>query len=62
MLVHSCYADDGLGERIELIDGNGCAYDVHLVSTPDYQPNLRLAHKEVHIFKYADRPIVQVRD
>ena len=30
-----------------------------LLSTPDYSPSLRLAHKPYHVFKYADRPVLQ---
>ena len=49
MLVHSCYADDGNGDRIDVIDSTGCSNDIHLVGTPEYRTSLRLATKEVRV-------------
>lgn len=49
MLVHSCYADDGNGDRIDVIDSAGCSNDIHLVGTPEYRTSLRLATKEVRV-------------
>ena len=31
MLVHSCYVDDGAGNKVQLIDSQGCPVDIHLV-------------------------------
>ncbi|CAD5221264.1 unnamed protein product [Bursaphelenchus xylophilus] len=59
MLVHSCYVDNGFGDRVDIIDANGCGLDAVLLSTPDYDQSLRLAHKPYHVFKYADRPVLQ---
>ncbi|CAI5445506.1 unnamed protein product [Caenorhabditis angaria] len=59
MLVHSCYVDNGYGDRVDILDQNGCGLDAVLLSTPDYNPSLRLATKPYHVFKYADRPVLQ---
>uniref|UniRef100_A0A914UKK0 Uncharacterized protein n=1 Tax=Plectus sambesii TaxID=2011161 RepID=A0A914UKK0_9BILA len=59
MVVHSCFVDDGTGDHVELLDGNGCGLDVHLMGTPDYEANLRVATREYHVFKYADKPVTQ---
>lgn len=36
-----------------------CGLDAVLLSTPDYDSSLRLATKAYHVFKYADRPVLQ---
>lgn len=36
-----------------------CGLDAVLLSTPDYDTSLRLATKAYHVFKYADRPVLQ---
>ncbi|EFO86669.1 CRE-CUT-6 protein [Caenorhabditis remanei] len=59
MLVHSCYVDNGYGDRVDILDSNGCGLDAVLLSTPDYDTSLRLATKPYHVFKYADRPVLQ---
>uniref|UniRef100_F1LDS1 Cuticlin-1 n=1 Tax=Ascaris suum TaxID=6253 RepID=F1LDS1_ASCSU len=59
MLVHSCYVDNGYGDRVDILDQNGCGLDAVLLSTPDYDSSLRLATKPYHVFKYADRPVLQ---
>ncbi|CAD6190362.1 unnamed protein product [Caenorhabditis auriculariae] len=59
MLVHSCYVDNGFGDRVDILNPDGCGLDAVLLSTPDYGPSLRLATKPYHVFKYADRPVLQ---
>ncbi|CAI2354855.1 unnamed protein product [Caenorhabditis sp. 36 PRJEB53466] len=54
MLVHTCSADDGKGDRAFLIDSNGCAIDRFLLSNIEYPENL-LAGQEAHVYKFADR-------
>jgi len=27
MLVHSCYVDNGFGDRVDILDENGCGLD-----------------------------------
>lgn len=36
-----------------------CGLDAVLLSTPEYEDSLRLAYKAYHVFKYADRPVLQ---
>ncbi|KAJ1347657.1 hypothetical protein KIN20_002780 [Parelaphostrongylus tenuis] len=48
--MRACYAEDKL---------HGCGLDAVLLSTPDYDESLRLATKAYHVFKYADRPVLQ---
>lgn len=59
MLVHSCYVDNGFGDRVDILDNKGCGLDAVLLSTPEYDSSLRLATKAYHVFKYADRPVLQ---
>ncbi|KIH61699.1 zona pellucida-like domain protein [Ancylostoma duodenale] len=59
MLVHSCYVDNGHGDRVDILNEKGCGLDAVLLSTPDYDSSLRLATKPYHVFKYADRPVLQ---
>ncbi|VDM91988.1 unnamed protein product [Onchocerca ochengi] len=59
MLVHSCYVDNGFGDRVDILDDTGCGIDAVLLMTPDYDETLRLATKSYHVFKYADRPVLQ---
>ncbi|CAP26993.2 Protein CBG06722 [Caenorhabditis briggsae] len=54
MVVHTCSADDGKGDRAFLIDSNGCAIDKFLLSDLEYPENL-LAGQEAHVYKFADR-------
>lgn len=58
MTVHSCFVDDGAGDRLDLIDEGGCALDKYLMGNLDYPSDL-MGVKEVHVFKYADRPALQ---
>uniref|UniRef100_A0A1I8BC36 ZP domain-containing protein n=1 Tax=Meloidogyne hapla TaxID=6305 RepID=A0A1I8BC36_MELHA len=52
--MHSCIVDDGHGDRVELIDEQGCAKDKHLLQNLDYISDLMVG-KEAHVYKYADR-------
>ncbi|VDN05717.1 unnamed protein product [Thelazia callipaeda] len=54
MVVHSCFVDDGNGDRVQLIDEQGCARDKHLLQNLEYVSDL-MAGKEAHAYKYADR-------
>uniref|UniRef100_A0A0K0G1J1 ZP domain-containing protein n=1 Tax=Strongyloides venezuelensis TaxID=75913 RepID=A0A0K0G1J1_STRVS len=55
MLIHSCYVDDGNGNKFELIDNKGCAVDDYLLSDLQYDPITFTAYSNTHVFKYADR-------
>uniref|UniRef100_A0A914ZEV3 ZP domain-containing protein n=1 Tax=Parascaris univalens TaxID=6257 RepID=A0A914ZEV3_PARUN len=54
MIVHSCYVDDGNGDRVQLIDEKGCAKDKYLLQNLEYVSDLMVG-KEAHVYKYADR-------
>jgi hypothetical protein len=58
MTVHSCFVDDGQGDRLDLINEAGCALDKYLMGNLEYPTDL-MGVKEVHVFKYADRPALQ---
>ena len=58
MTVHSCKVDDGNGDLVDLLDDKGCGIDFILLDNIEYPTSL-MAQKEVHVFKYADRPILQ---
>jgi hypothetical protein len=55
MRVHSCFVDDGSGDRIDLLNADGCALDKYLLQNLEYPEDLK-AIREAHVFKYADRP------
>ncbi|VDM62682.1 unnamed protein product [Angiostrongylus costaricensis] len=54
MVVHSCFVDDGNGERVQLLNARGCAMDKYLLTNLEYPEDL-LAGREAHVYKYADR-------
>ncbi|VDN06829.1 unnamed protein product [Thelazia callipaeda] len=53
-IVHSCYVDDGNGDRVNLINEQGCALDKYLLNNLEYPTDL-MAGQEAHVYKYADR-------
>jgi hypothetical protein len=56
MFVYSCFVvDPAGGDRLDLIDEAGCATDRYLMGNIEYPSDL-MGIKEVHVFKYADRP------
>ena len=54
MTVYDCFVDDGTGDRIELLDNDGCSIDKYLLGNLEYPTDL-MAGREAHVFKYADR-------
>ncbi|GMT14899.1 hypothetical protein PFISCL1PPCAC_6196, partial [Pristionchus fissidentatus] len=54
MTVHSCIVNDGLGQRVSIIDEEGCATDERLISQLEYSNDL-VAGQMSHVFKYADK-------
>uniref|UniRef100_A0A915DC67 ZP domain-containing protein n=1 Tax=Ditylenchus dipsaci TaxID=166011 RepID=A0A915DC67_9BILA len=55
MLVHSCYVEDGQGEKRMVIDERGCHIDQIVLGDPTYTEDLNLAYRESYVFKFADR-------
>ncbi|VDK44039.1 unnamed protein product, partial [Anisakis simplex] len=56
MRVHSCTVYDGQGgERIQVLDAQGCSVDKFVLIDLDYVDDL-IAGQEAHVFKFADRP------
>jgi hypothetical protein len=56
MRVYSCFVVDPTGnDRLDLINEAGCANDKYLMGNLEYPTDL-MAVREVHVFKYADRP------
>ncbi|VDK17365.1 unnamed protein product [Anisakis simplex] len=54
MIVQSCFIDDGRGNKVEMINEEGCAIDKHIITNLEYPEDL-VAGQEAHVFKYADR-------
>ncbi|VDD85528.1 unnamed protein product [Enterobius vermicularis] len=59
MLVHSCYVEDGQGEKELVIDDKGCHTDRTLLGDPTYVEALNMAYRESLVFKFADRVVVR---
>ncbi|VDK27980.1 unnamed protein product [Gongylonema pulchrum] len=53
-VVHSCFVDDGNGDKVELLNADGCALDKYLLNNLEYPTDL-MAGQEAHVYKYADR-------
>ncbi|KHN87696.1 Cuticlin-1 [Toxocara canis] len=57
VLVHSCYVEDGQGEKELIVDEKGCHIDRTLLGDPTYVEALNMAYRESLVFKFADRVI-----
>lgn len=55
--IHSCVIEDGKGDRLQLLDTQGCAVDKSLMDNPDYTDDLT-AVRSTQVFTYADRVAV----
>uniref|UniRef100_A0A8R1HJ77 ZP domain-containing protein n=1 Tax=Caenorhabditis japonica TaxID=281687 RepID=A0A8R1HJ77_CAEJA len=55
ILIHSCFADDGHGNKFELVDDRGCSTDPFLLPQIDYESGAISAYTNAHVFKYADK-------
>ncbi|KAF1770673.1 hypothetical protein GCK72_002494 [Caenorhabditis remanei] len=55
ILIHSCYADDGHGNKFELVDDRGCSTDPFLLPQIEYESGAISAYTNAHVFKYADK-------
>uniref|UniRef100_A0A0N4ZC14 ZP domain-containing protein n=1 Tax=Parastrongyloides trichosuri TaxID=131310 RepID=A0A0N4ZC14_PARTI len=54
MFVHSCTVDDGNGEKIQIINENGCSIDKALVNNIEYTNDF-VAGQLSNVYKYADK-------
>ncbi|CAJ0945732.1 unnamed protein product, partial [Mesorhabditis belari] len=59
ILIQNCYVEDGQGNRILIIDQNGCGVDHYVMATPNYSPDLTSAFQETHVFKFAQKTITR---
>ncbi|CAD6185402.1 unnamed protein product [Caenorhabditis auriculariae] len=59
VLVHSCYVEDGQGEKQMIVDERGCHTDHLLLGDPTYVEALNMAYRESFVFKFADRIAVR---
>ncbi|KIH67978.1 zona pellucida-like domain protein [Ancylostoma duodenale] len=50
---------DGQGNRILVIDQNGCGVDQYVMPTPEYSADLTTAFQETHVFKFAQKTITR---
>uniref|UniRef100_A0A915PZL6 ZP domain-containing protein n=1 Tax=Setaria digitata TaxID=48799 RepID=A0A915PZL6_9BILA len=53
-VVHSCFVDDGNGDKVQILNDEGCALDKYLLNNLEYPTDL-MAGQEAHVYKYADR-------
>ncbi|CAJ0585613.1 unnamed protein product, partial [Mesorhabditis spiculigera] len=53
--VHSCYVEDGKGDRQLLIDEKGCSVDTDVIPNPTYSSSSLLAQVDAFVFKFPDR-------
>lgn len=58
MLIHSCYVEDGAGQRYQVIDEDGCSLDHYILNTPQYNPQKLSATVDAFIMKFPDRSSV----
>lgn len=57
-LVHSCWVNDGRGNRFDLMDIDGCAVDPIIQPDVKYDPSLRKAWVETHGYKFSDTSVL----
>ncbi|KAE9416819.1 hypothetical protein Angca_004044, partial [Angiostrongylus cantonensis] len=49
ILVQNCFVEDGQGNRILIIDQNGCGVDQYVMATPEYSSDLTSAFQVAHV-------------
>ncbi|XGW12304.1 hypothetical protein V3C99_013200 [Haemonchus contortus] len=59
ILVQNCFVEDGQGDRILVIDQNGCGVDQYIMATPEYSEDLTTAFQETHVFKFARKTVTR---
>uniref|UniRef100_A0A0N5A0K7 ZP domain-containing protein n=1 Tax=Parastrongyloides trichosuri TaxID=131310 RepID=A0A0N5A0K7_PARTI len=59
ILVQNCYVEDFHGNKILIIDQNGCGVDQYVLPTPEYTDDLRTAYQKTHVFKFAENTLTK---
>uniref|UniRef100_A0A7E4USV6 ZP domain-containing protein n=1 Tax=Panagrellus redivivus TaxID=6233 RepID=A0A7E4USV6_PANRE len=59
ILVQNCHVEDTDGNKILIIDQNGCGIDQYVLNTPQYSEDLKTAWQESHVFKFADKTLTR---
>ncbi|CAI2343438.1 unnamed protein product [Caenorhabditis sp. 36 PRJEB53466] len=59
ILVQNCHVEDGQGNKILIIDQNGCGIDHYVMDTPVYNGQQSVAFQETHVFKFAQRTVTR---
>uniref|UniRef100_A0A1I7TVC2 ZP domain-containing protein n=1 Tax=Caenorhabditis tropicalis TaxID=1561998 RepID=A0A1I7TVC2_9PELO len=59
ILVQNCHVEDGQGNKILIIDQNGCGIDHYVMDTPVYNGEQSIAFQETHVFKFAQRTVTR---
>ncbi|VDN89102.1 unnamed protein product [Brugia pahangi] len=59
ILVQNCYVEDGEGNHILIISGDGCGVDQYILQTPVYSLDRRTASQVMHVFKFAGKAITR---
>jgi len=58
ILVHSCWVNDGKGQRFDLLDIDGCAVDPVIQPDVKYEPSLMKAFVETWAYKFSDTSVL----
>lgn len=58
ILVHSCWVNDGKGNRFDLLDIDGCAVDPVIQPDVKYEPSLTKAFVETWAYKFSDTSVL----
>jgi hypothetical protein len=58
ILVHSCWVNDGKGNRFDLLDIDGCAIDPIIQPDVKYEDSLLKAYVETWAYKFSDTSVL----
>ncbi|KAI1720160.1 zona pellucida-like domain-containing protein [Ditylenchus destructor] len=61
ILVQNCHVEDLQGDKILIIDQQGCGVDQYLFRTPQYTADLHTASLESNVFKFVDKSMTRFR-
>uniref|UniRef100_A0A0K0E5B4 ZP domain-containing protein n=1 Tax=Strongyloides stercoralis TaxID=6248 RepID=A0A0K0E5B4_STRER len=59
ILVQNCHVEDFHGNKILIIDQNGCGVDQYVLPTPQYTSDLQTAYQKTHVFKFAENTLTK---